>query len=259
MVIRAPLTPGHGAGGPPAGPGARPATARSRCPGRVRCLPVSPAATMRLPPGPPPGPMSIRWPAASRSRSWSMTMIVARQPAAGRTRPPRWPRQAGAGRGRRGLAEPQVTQADLVGRPQRRGDRGPLGEPLQSLLHAQAEHVGYGQAVDGGRSGPCPAAGPGSAAAGCRWSGFPGTAACPRRTGCRWPATSCPTRTRRPPRPSATAARRRRCPAGCCAGPAHAGDRGQGSRNGDITSRRTRQLTAIRQRMLFVSQARGRD
>jgi hypothetical protein len=71
----------------------------------------------------------------------------------------------------------------------------------------------------GGRSGLRPAAGPGSAAGGCRCSGSPGTGAGPRRTACPWPATSCPTRTPRPPRPSATAARRRRHPAGCCAGP----------------------------------------
>jgi hypothetical protein len=47
-----------------------------------------------------------------------------------------------------GLAEPQVIQADLVDRAQRRGDRGPVGEPLQGVVDAQAEHVGYGQAVD---------------------------------------------------------------------------------------------------------------
>src|SRR5690349_20150900 len=31
---------------------------------------------------------------------------------------------------------------------QRRGVRGPAGEPLQGVVHAQAEHVRYGQAVD---------------------------------------------------------------------------------------------------------------
>ena len=58
------------------------------------------------------------------------------------------PLRLAAGQGRRGLAEPQVTQSDLADRPQRRGDRGPVGEPLQGVVHAQAEHVGDGQAVD---------------------------------------------------------------------------------------------------------------
>ena len=58
------------------------------------------------------------------------------------------PLRLAAGQRRRGLAEPQVTQADLVDGPQGRGDRGPAGEPLQGVVHAQAEHVGYGQAVD---------------------------------------------------------------------------------------------------------------
>jgi hypothetical protein len=58
------------------------------------------------------------------------------------------PLRLAAGQRRRGLAEPQVAQADLVDGPQRRGDRGLVGEPLQGLVHAQAEHVGYGQAVD---------------------------------------------------------------------------------------------------------------
>src|SRR5262249_54205411 len=57
------------------------------------------------------------------------------------------PLRLAAGQGRRGLAEPQVTQADLVDGPQRRGDRGPAGEPLQGVVHAQAEYVGHGQAV----------------------------------------------------------------------------------------------------------------
>jgi hypothetical protein len=59
------------------------------------------------------------------------------------------PLRLAAGQGRRGLAEPQVTQADLADGPQRRGDRGPAGEPpFQGVVHAQAEHVGDGQAVD---------------------------------------------------------------------------------------------------------------
>jgi hypothetical protein len=58
------------------------------------------------------------------------------------------PLRLAAGQGWGGLAEPQVTQADLVDRPQRRGDRGPVGEPLQGVVDSQVEHVGYGQAVD---------------------------------------------------------------------------------------------------------------
>jgi len=41
MVIRPSLTPGLWVGGRPEGLGARPATARSRCPGRGRRIPVS--------------------------------------------------------------------------------------------------------------------------------------------------------------------------------------------------------------------------
>src|SRR5207237_6103129 len=58
------------------------------------------------------------------------------------------PLRLAAGQGRRGLAEPQVTQSDLADGPQRRGDRGPAGQPFQGVVHAQAEHVGDGQAVD---------------------------------------------------------------------------------------------------------------
>src|SRR6185436_4384455 len=58
------------------------------------------------------------------------------------------PLRLATGQGRRRLAEPQVTQADLADRPQRRGDRGPAGEPFQSVIHAQAQYVGHGQAVD---------------------------------------------------------------------------------------------------------------
>ncbi len=63
------------------------------------------------------------------------------------------PLRLAAGQRRRRLAQPQVAQADLADRPQRGGDRGPAGEPLQGVVHAQAEHVGYGQAVDPGGQG----------------------------------------------------------------------------------------------------------
>ena len=46
------------------------------------------------------------------------------------------------------LAEPQVAQADLADGPQGRGDLLAVGEPFQGVVHAQAEHVGDGQAVD---------------------------------------------------------------------------------------------------------------
>ena len=58
------------------------------------------------------------------------------------------PLRLAAGQGRRGLAEPQVTQSDLADRPQRRGDLGPASKPFQGIVHAQAEHVGDSQAVD---------------------------------------------------------------------------------------------------------------
>src|SRR6266516_1509819 len=58
------------------------------------------------------------------------------------------PLRLAAGQGWGGLAEPQVAQADVADGPQRRGDRGPAGEPVQGVVHAEAEHVGYGQAVD---------------------------------------------------------------------------------------------------------------
>src|SRR5260370_20099838 len=51
------------------------------------------------------------------------------------------PLRLAAGQGWGGLAEPQVTQADLVDGPQRRGDRGPVGEPLQAALTAQPQYV----------------------------------------------------------------------------------------------------------------------
>src|SRR5262249_60442089 len=58
------------------------------------------------------------------------------------------PLRLAAGQGRRGLAQPQVSEADLTDGPQRRGDGSPAGELLQGVVHAQAESVGYGQAVD---------------------------------------------------------------------------------------------------------------
>jgi hypothetical protein len=58
------------------------------------------------------------------------------------------PLRLAAGQGRRGLAEPQVAQPDLVDGPQRRRDRGPVGEPVQGLGHGQAKDVGDRHAVD---------------------------------------------------------------------------------------------------------------
>jgi hypothetical protein len=45
----------------------------------------------------------------------------------------------------------RVAQADLADGPQRRDDRGLVGEPLQGVVHAEAEHAGYGQAHRSGR------------------------------------------------------------------------------------------------------------
>jgi hypothetical protein len=58
------------------------------------------------------------------------------------------PLRIAPGKRRRRLAEPQVTEANLSDRPQGGGYRSPVGETLQCVTDAQAEHIGNGQAID---------------------------------------------------------------------------------------------------------------
>src|SRR5436190_617918 len=166
-------------GGPPAGPGARPATARSRCrvtgdvlrrPRRDDVPAVRAAARAHVDQvvgggeqvqvvvddddrGP-----GVQQPVEHAGQGRHVERVQAggrlvedvQRAALAAAQPGGDPQplRLAARQGRRRLAQLQVTQADLADWPQRRGDRGPAGEPVQGVVHAEAEHAGYGQAVD---------------------------------------------------------------------------------------------------------------